>query len=102
MAILEKHKIFENDTSEEIKEPNLYDVFILNDDYTSQDFVVDILVNVFNKEEMIAIQLMLSIHHDGSAKIATYPYDIAKTKIKRVEELAFAEEFPLKCIMEKA
>jgi ATP-dependent Clp protease adaptor protein ClpS len=87
---------------EELKEPDQYKVVLLNDDYTSMEFVVAILMSVFQKPIVEATNIMLDVHKKGRGVVGLYPYDIAATKVKKVEDLARANEYPLKCVMEKA
>ena len=87
---------------EGLKEPSMYRVLLLNDDYTTQDFVVEILVTVFHKQPVDATRIMLDVHKKGRGVVGLYPFDIATTKVKQVKELARQREFPLKCVMEKA
>lgn len=77
-----------------------YKVIMHNDDVTTMDFVVKVLVEVFYKSEQDAEQIMLQIHHFGSAVVGIYTYDIAKTKIQRVEILARLNGFPLRLTMQ--
>ncbi|EFW37136.1 ATP-dependent Clp protease adaptor protein ClpS [Treponema phagedenis F0421] len=86
---------------EKIKEPGFYRVLLLNDDITTMDFVISILIEVFHKNYKEAEIIMLTIHTQGSGLVGTYTYDIAATRCKKVEMLAQENGFPLKCIMEK-
>jgi ATP-dependent Clp protease adaptor protein ClpS len=81
--------------------PSLYNVFLLNDDYTSMEFVVDILEGIFRKNRMEATQIMLHVHKKGVGLAGVYPREIAETKVETVHRIARESEFPLKCIMEK-
>ncbi|NLK62349.1 MAG: ATP-dependent Clp protease adaptor ClpS [Fusobacteria bacterium] len=83
-------------------EPKQYKVILLNDDYTTMDFVVLILITIFKKKENEAVEIMLKIHTSGSAVVGVYSFDIANTKVKNVETLANLNNFPLKAIMEEA
>lgn len=87
---------------EEYKEPDEYRVLLLNDDYTTMEFVVTVLMTVFHKSLPDATKIMLDVHRKGRGTVGTYSYDIAATKINQVHELARQNGFPLKCIMEKA
>jgi len=87
---------------DQVKKPQLYKVILLNDDYTTMDFVVDILVKVFNKESREAIRIMLNVHKQGRGVCGVYTYDVAVSKTNTVGRLAQMHEFPLKCICEKA
>ena len=95
-----------NDTetlSEEIvrvKKPDMYKVVLLNDDYTPRDFVIWVLITVFFKNQQDSTRIMLEAHTKGKSVIASYTYDIAKTKLMQVENLAEKYEHPLKCILE--
>ncbi len=86
---------------QELKKPSLYHVFLLNDDYTTMDFVVSVLEKVFHKSAVEATQVMLHVHRSGKGLAGTYTRDIAETKISTVHALAREYEFPLKCSMEK-
>ena len=89
-------------TREKIKEPEMYLVAIHNDDYTTMEFVVEVLVKVFRKSVMDATKIMLSVHHRGKGTAGLYTYDIASTKVQQARRMARERQFPLKCTMEKA
>jgi ATP-dependent Clp protease adaptor protein ClpS len=89
------------DTKKRVKTPQLYKVLLINDDYTTMDFVVQILEIVFHKPRIEAMQVMLHVHRKGAGLCGIYPKDIAETKVAAVYELAKKNEFPLKCVMEK-
>ena len=91
----------EERTRQEVKGPSLYRVLLLNDDYTTMDFVVWILEAVFHKAPPEATQIMLHVHKKGMGLCGVYPRDIAETKMSTVHELARGKGFPLLCIMEK-
>jgi ATP-dependent Clp protease adaptor protein ClpS len=84
-----------------LAEPKDWAVILLNDDYTTMDFVVAILMNVFHKGEEEATSIMLSVHQKGRGLVGYYAYDIALTKQKQVHELAQKNEFPLRCVLEQ-
>jgi len=84
------------------KKPPMYKVILLNDDYTPMEFVVEILKVVFHKLHAEATRIMLHVHQNGMGVAGVFPYEIAETKVRTVEELARQSEFPLKCVMEKA
>jgi len=88
-------------TRQELKKPPLYHVFLLNDNYTTMDFVVSVLGKVFHKSTVEATQIMLHVHKNGKGLAGTYSREIAETKIETVHMLAREHEFPLKCSMEK-
>lgn len=83
------------------KKPSLYKVIMLNDDVTTMDFVVDILKDIFNKDHEEAVELMLKVHNNGSAVIAVYIYDVAKTKQRKAMERARAQGFPFRIDIER-
>ncbi len=81
--------------------PHLYKVFLLNDDYTTMDFVVHILESVFRKNPVEATSIMLHVHKKGRGLAGVFTRDIAETKISEVHGLAREHEYPLRCEMEK-
>ncbi len=90
-------------TKERLKtmKPSLYKVFLLNDDYTTMDFVVFVLEKIFHKAPTEAVKIMLNVHKKGIGLAGVYTKEIAETKIAEVHERARGSEFPLRCIMEK-
>jgi ATP-dependent Clp protease adaptor protein ClpS len=86
---------------EKLKEPDNYRVVLLNDNYTTMDFVVEVLMSIFHKNEEDAEQIMLDVHRKGRGIVGVYTLDIAQTKANQVHVLAQGREFPLKCIVEK-
>lgn len=93
--VREKHR-------EELKEPEMFRVILHNDHYTTQEFVVSVIVAVFHKTAAEATKIMLDVHRKGKGTVGVYPYDLAATKARQVRELAKAQDFPLKCSIEKA
>ena len=85
----------------EVKAPSLYKVFLLNDDYTTMEFVTGILENLFHKSPMEATQIMLHVHKNGKGLAGIFTRGIAETKVASVEEQSKQSGFPLKCTMEK-
>jgi len=94
--------VVEEEIKDEIKEPAKYHVFLLNDDYTPMDFVVEVLCKFFQKNEEQATEIMLTIHHQGKGLCGTFTADIAETKVDHVVRFAFEHQHPLKCVLEKA
>ena len=90
------------DVREELKEPDMWRVVLLNDDYTPRDFVVEILVSIFHKQPIEATKIMLDVHNKGRGMVGIYPLDIARTKVARLTQLAREREYPLKSILERA
>jgi len=85
-----------------VREPKQYLVFLLNDDYTSMDFVIDVLMNIFHKNYQEAEQIMLDVHKKDRGVCGIYTYEVAETKVMQVSKLAREQGFPLKAIMEEA
>lgn len=85
-----------------IKEPKLYKVYLLNDDYTTMDFVVAVLESIFKKSPAEAVQIMLHVHQRGQGLCGVFPREIAETKVQQVHQHAKAEGHPLKSVMEEA
>ena len=83
-----------------LAEPTKYKVLLHNDDYSTMDFVVDILVNVFRKNIIQAEEIMITIHKLGRAVCGIYTFEIAETKVYQVKELAKSNGFPLLATME--
>jgi ATP-dependent Clp protease adaptor protein ClpS len=83
------------------KKPPLYKCILLNDDYTPMEFVVEILKQIFHKPHAEATRIMLHVHQNGMGVAGIYPYEIAETKVRTVEELARESQYPLKCVLEK-
>lgn len=86
---------------QQVEKPPLYKVLLHNDDYTTMDFVVYVLMNVFHRSENDAINIMLAVHHQGVGVAGVYTREIAETKINQVHNLARAQEYPLLCTMEE-
>lgn len=84
-----------------LKYPKKHKVFILNDDYTSMDFVVDILMNVFHKTYKQAENIMLEVHKQEKGLCGVYTHEIAETKVMQVHTKAKDNGFPLKAMMEE-
>ena len=87
---------------EKLQEPFEYYVILLNDHYTTMEFVVDVLKVFFQKDEVEANRIMLDVHQKGKGIVGAYPWDIAVTKVMQVHSAACEAGFPLKCIVEQA
>ncbi len=94
-------KKIQKEDQEKVLNPPLYKLYLLNDDYTTMDFVVYILENIFHKPKLEAIEIMLYVHHKGRGLVGIYPKDIAETKVNEVHKLARAAGFPLMCEIER-
>lgn len=93
--------ISKEDIKNLIKEPSMYRVILLNDDYTTMEFVINVLLVVFHKSITEATLIMLDVHKKGKGIVGSYTYDIALTKINQVESMAAESGYPLKSIMER-
>ncbi|MDR0274637.1 MAG: ATP-dependent Clp protease adapter ClpS [Burkholderiaceae bacterium] len=80
--------------------PKMYQVVMLNDDYTPMEFVVVVIQEFFGKDRAAATRIMLDIHQDGKGVCGVYPRDIAATKVEQVLEAARAAGHPLQCVSE--
>lgn len=92
--IKEKNKI-------KIKKPKLYKVIMHNDDFTTMEFVVDVLVNIFNKKIEEASKVMIDVHKKGSGVAGIFPYDIAVSKASTAMTIAKEQGFPFKLSVEE-
>ena len=90
----------EKKVKHKLERPKLYKVLLLNDDYTTMEFVVALLIHVFHHDEATANAIMLHIHQNGVGIAGVYTYEVAETKVAMVMELAEKAEFPLQCTME--
>ncbi len=86
--------------SERLKPPPMYQVILLNDDYTPMEFVVYVLQKIFGKSQEQAMQIMLTVHHEGKGICGVYPHDVAATRIHQVLQFARSRQHPLQCVME--
>ncbi len=85
---------------EKLKPPSMFQVVMLNDDFTPMEFVVMVLGAVFNKDHDTATRIMLQVHMQGRAVCGVYPRDIAQTKTDQVLRAARADGHPLQCVVE--
>jgi len=85
-----------------LDEPEMYKVILHNDDYTTMEFVIEVLMKVFHKSITESEQIMLTVHMKGKAVCGVYPYDIAQTKVYQVRQMAKQNGFPLLATFEKA
>jgi len=99
MATKHEHQ---NESENLLEHPKQYKVFLLNDDYTSMDFVVDIVMKVFRRTFHDAHRIMMEVHEKGRGLCGTYSYEVAETKVHQVATAARENGFPLKAIIEEA
>lgn len=95
------HFEYHTENEIELEEPKKYKVLLLNDNYSTMEFVVDILMQIFRKSQDEATQIMLSVHENGKGLCGVYSYEIAATKVEQVKRSARKAQFPLKAIMEE-
>ena len=91
-----------SETREKITEPPMYKVLLHNDDYTTMEFVVELLMSVFHKTFEEATRIMLNVHKTGYGVCGIYTFEIAETKVETTHEFATERGFPLKSSIEKA
>ena len=89
-------------TNIKLREPRKYNVIMHNDDFTTMEFVVEILLEIFNKSEIEAESLMMTVHKGGKAVVGCYPYDIAVSKANAAKIRAKSAGFPFKMTVEEA
>ncbi len=92
----------DTEQDERVRRPPLYRVLLHNDDYTTMEFVVMILMDVFHHPQARAVRIMLSVHEQGIGVAGVYAREIAETKVAQVTDLARENEFPLLCTLEPA
>lgn len=94
-------ELITSDTEEDVVEPPMYKVLLHNDDYTTMEFVVEVLMYVFHRRVEEATKIMLNVHEQGIGICGTYPLEVAETKVDTVHLLAREKGFPLRSSMEK-
>ena len=85
----------------EVKKPKKYKVLMHNDDYSTWEFVIDVLKRVFHKSEQEAVDITSNIHYNGIGVCGIYPHEIAVMKVSQVHSMAKANGYPLKCTLEE-
>jgi ATP-dependent Clp protease adaptor protein ClpS len=97
----ESEVVSQEEQAAEPRQPEEYRVILLNDDFTTMEFVVSVLMTIFHKSLQEATKIMVDVHRKGKGIVGEYSYDIAATKISQVHLLARQMGFPLRCTMEK-
>ncbi len=87
---------------EDVREPRQYKVLLHNDDYTSMEFVIFVLIRVFRKSTDEATSIMLAVHEEGIGICGVYTHEIAETKVAQVYGMAREAGFPLRCTLEES
>jgi ATP-dependent Clp protease adaptor protein ClpS len=90
-----------SEIEDQTKQPPMYRVLLHNDDYTTMEFVVEVLMYVFNKSPDSAAKIMMNVHHKGVGVCGVYSHEIAETKVDTVHDLARESGYPLRCSMEQ-
>lgn len=90
-----------DDSETDLQEPQLYDVILLNDDYTPMDFVIEVLMYLFQKNYNDAYAIMMQVHQQSRGIAGTYTREIAEEKVHQVIYAAQNNEFPLDCLIER-
>jgi ATP-dependent Clp protease adaptor protein ClpS len=88
-------------TRQKTKKPTLYKVLLLNDDYTTMEFVIQILESIFHKTPAEAHRIMMQVHTEGRGICGAYNYDVAETKVATTQDLAQKAGFPLQATLEE-
>lgn len=99
--MIENQHEYEIDEKIEYKKPKMYKVMLLNDDYTSMEFVIGTLMGIFHKSEEDAYKITMYIHNSGSGLCGVYTREIAETKVVQVINSAKKSKFPLRAVMEE-
>jgi ATP-dependent Clp protease adaptor protein ClpS len=99
---MESYDLAVEEARPKLKEPPLYRVVLINDDYTPMEFVVDILESIFGMERTRATQVMLEVHTKGKGVCGVYNFEIAETKVAQVMSIAQQHQHPLLCEMEES
>ncbi|MDO4178898.1 MAG: ATP-dependent Clp protease adaptor ClpS [Phascolarctobacterium sp.] len=89
-------------TKTRVEEPKQFNVLMYNDDFTTMDFVVRILIDIFHKDDVSAQAIMLGVHQNGKAVVGKYPYDIAISRVDKALSRAKAAGFPFRMSVEEA
>ncbi len=93
---------FQESTKTKVTKPKKFNVIMINDDFTSMEFVVNILIEIFHKDPVDAENIMMHVHKNGRAVVGAYPYDIALTKTNAAMTKAREEGFPFRMTIEEA
>jgi len=91
----------DSEVKDDVREPPMYKVLLHNDDYTTMEFVVEVLMFIFNKSTEEAMGIMLNVHRKGIGICGVYTFEVSETKVNSVHSIARQNGFPLKCTMEK-
>ena len=95
------HGLVVEEAQPQVKKPPLYQVVLLNDDYTPMEFVVDVLERIFALDRMRATRIMLEVHTKGKGICGVFTFEIAETKVAQVMTYSRQHQHPLLCTMEE-
>ena len=101
MSNEERHGLDVAEARPKIKKPSMYEVLLINDDYTPMDFVVEVLTYFFSMNAEKATQVMLQVHTEGQGVCGVFPHDVAETKVAQVSAFAKKHQHPLMCVSKK-
>jgi ATP-dependent Clp protease adaptor protein ClpS len=101
MARYQTDQQVSSEIRDETKEPPMFRVLLHNDDYTTMEFVIEVLIYVFRKSPESAAKIMLNVHQKGIGVCGVYAHEIAETKVDTVHNLARESGYPLRCSMEQ-
>ena len=101
MSSYEHDEAVATESKQKLQQPPLYRVLLHNDNYTTMEFVVFVLTNVFQHTEAEATRIMLQVHIEGVGIAGVYTFEIAEMKVSKVMNLAQSYEYPLLCTMEE-
>lgn len=87
-------------SEQKLKKPRRYRVLLHNDDYTTMDFVMMVLINIFHHDETEAMRIMLKVHNEGIGVAGIYSFEVAETKANKTMDMARRDDFPLQCSVE--
>ena len=100
--ISDGHDLAVEEARPKLKEPSMYRVVLINDDYTPMEFVVEVLESIFGMERNTATRVMLEVHTKGKGICGVFTYEIAETKVAQVMGIAQQQQHPLLCTMEES
>jgi ATP-dependent Clp protease adaptor protein ClpS len=95
------HNLVVEEAQPKLRKPPLYQVVLLNDDYTPMEFVVDVLERIFSLDRARATRIMLQVHTQGKGVCGVFTFEIAETKVAQVMTYARQHQHPLLCTMEE-
>ena len=101
MSQFDHQHLSDTEEKQELKPPSMYKVIINNDDYTTMDFVIEVLMRFFKMDQERATDTMLQVHYKGKAVCGVYSAEIAETKVVQVNQYARENQHPLLCTMEQ-